>query len=102
MRQVEYCWNLAKAASNKLKHGVSFETASKAMSDPFRLDELDDDVHDEKRWRSLALADGVLILMIVHTNWDEDGLEVIRIISARSATRTERLRYEQNRIQNQS
>jgi uncharacterized protein len=102
MTQREYCWNNAKAASNKLKHGVSFMTASKAMSDPFRFDELDDDVHDEERWRSLALADGVLILLIIHTSWEEDETEIIRIISARPANREERWRYEQNRIQNES
>jgi uncharacterized DUF497 family protein len=100
MSRTEYCWNNAKAASNKLKHGVSFLTASKAMSDPYRLDEADDDIHGETRWRSLALADGVLILLIVNVTWDEGETEVIRIISARPATREEGLKYEQNRIQN--
>ena len=52
----------------------------------------------ERRWQTLGLVDGYLLLLVAHTVRDDvDGTEVIRIISARRAEPKERKRYEQNR-----
>ncbi len=48
----------------------------------------------EVRWQTVGMADGVLLLLVVHTFEDEDEAEVIRIISARKADAHERRRYE--------
>ena len=40
---------------------------------------------------------GVAVLLVAHTVREENANEVIRIISARRATREERNRYEQTR-----
>jgi uncharacterized protein len=99
--RTEFCWNLAKAASNYQKHGVAFDIAKEALSDPFRFDELDENAAGEMRWRSIAMLDGILIFFIVHTSWEDDGVHWVRLISARLATPRERRKYEQNRFQGQ-
>lgn len=90
-------WNPDKAASNLKKHRVSFETAIRAFADPFALVEQDRIENGEYRWQTLGIVDGYLLLLVAHTvQDDEDGTEVIRIISARRAEPKERKRYEQN------
>lgn len=90
-------WDQAKADSNRRKHGISFETAVRAFADPFALTVQDRIEQGEQRWQTLGIADGYLLLLVAHTVWDdEDGAEVIRIISARRAEPKERKRYEQN------
>jgi uncharacterized protein len=90
-------WRPAKAASNLRKHRVSFETAIRAFADPFAVVEQDRIENGERRWQTLGFVDGRLLLLVAHTvRNDEDGAEVIRIISARCAEPKERKRYEQN------
>ncbi|WP_342151653.1 BrnT family toxin [Methylorubrum sp. SB2] len=52
----------------------------------------------ELRWKAVGTMGGVAVLVVVHTvrERDEDGseIEIVRIISARRADRTERRRYE--------
>jgi uncharacterized protein len=50
---------------------------------------------DEYRWQTLGMVEGCLLLLVAHTVRDENGTEIIRIISARRASRKERRRYEQ-------
>lgn len=92
---VRFEWDVDKADSNLRKHGVAFEIAALAFADPFALIEQDRVEGGEQRWRTLGLAQGVLLLLVAHTVHDEADREVIRIISARPATRHERRRYEQ-------
>jgi uncharacterized DUF497 family protein len=94
---IEFHWNPAKARANALKHGVDFETASLVFDDPYALVEMDTSGASEERWRTLGLVDGVLLLLVVHTQFDEDDTEIVRIISARRTDPRERLRYEQAR-----
>ena len=76
---------------------MSFETAVRAFADPFALVKQDRIENEELRWQTLGVADGYLLLLVAHTiQDDEDGTEVIRIISARRAEPKERKRYEQN------
>lgn len=51
----------------------------------------------EERWQTLGLINGIVILLAAHTFHERDGIEVIRIISARKATRQERKHYDQNK-----
>ncbi len=50
----------------------------------------------EYRWQTLGLVEGHLLLLVAHTIYDDkDGIEIIRIISARRANLKERKRYEE-------
>jgi uncharacterized DUF497 family protein len=90
-------WDPVKAAANLRKHGVSFEIAVRAFADPFALTEQDRIEGGERRWQTLGMVEGQVLLLVAHTVRDEDGeaIEIIRIISARAADRRERRRYEQ-------
>jgi uncharacterized DUF497 family protein len=92
---IEFEWDQAKAKANKKKHGVSFEIACRVFADPFALVEQDRFVEGEYRWQTLGMVEGYLLLLVAHTVRDENGSEIIRIISARRASRRERKRYEQ-------
>lgn len=71
--------------------------ATYVFADPFAMVAQDRIENGEHRWQALGIAEGYLLLLVAHTVWDdEDGTEVIRIISARRAEHKERKRYEQN------
>lgn len=90
-------WDPAKAESNLRKHRVSFEIATRAFADPFAMSWQDRIEGGEYRWQTLGLVEGYLLLLVAHTFRDDDeGVDVIRIISARRAEPKERKRYEQN------
>ncbi|WP_413988400.1 BrnT family toxin [Labrys okinawensis] len=97
--KTRYEWDSTKADTNLRKHGVSFDIALRVFADPFALMEQDRIEEGEQRWQTLGWADNYMLLLVAHTLWEEeeDGslVEVIRIISARAATRKERRRYEQ-------
>lgn len=48
----------------------------------------------EERWHTLGVINGVWVIVVIHTDRDEDKGEIIRIISARKATSSERNFYE--------
>ncbi len=78
-------WDPEKNLANRRKHGISFGEASTIFEGPVLS--LEDDGHDgEVRERSYGLIGGLVIVCVIHT--DRDG--IIRIISARKATRNER------------
>jgi len=91
-------WDEAKNLSNQRKHGVSFEEATAVFLDPWHVSVEDRIEDEESRWQTLGFVEGLLLLLVAHTVREErEGgapIEVIRIISARRATRTERRRYE--------
>ena len=92
---IRFEWDEAKAKSNLRKHGVAFEDALLAFADPFALMQLDRVEDGEQRWQTLGMVGDYLVVLVAHTvGEDEDGTEVIRIISARAADRKERRRYE--------
>ena len=90
-------WDEGKARSNERKHGVRFDDAILAFADPYALVEQDRFEAGELRWQTLGLVEGIVLLLIAHTVRGEGDDEVIRIISARKATRQERIRYDENR-----
>ena len=91
---MRFVWNAIKSRANLAKHGLSFETARKVFDDPLHLSVLERIEDGEERWQTLGMV-GPVLLLVAHT-WatDADG-DVIRIISARKATRNERRAYEQ-------
>jgi len=90
---IEFEWNPAKADSNKRKHGVSFDEAMSIFYDECAT-QFYDDAHSEleDRFLMLGLSSGSRVLMVCH--YEEDAGNVIRIISARKATKSERRFYQ--------
>lgn len=94
--QVRFKWNKENATKHFRKHKVSFEIAARAFADPFALTEHDRSENGEQRWQTIGMVDGYLVVLVAHTvGEDDDGTEVICIISARKADPKERKRYEQ-------
>lgn len=76
---------------------MSFEIAARVFADPFAMTQQDRVEGGEYRWQTLGMVEGHLLLLVAHTVRDDaDGIELIRIISARRAEPKERKRYEQN------
>ena len=93
---MRFKWDPVKAKLNSRKHGVCFSDACLVFQDPLVLS-LPDLVHsiEEERWVSLGAAGPARLLVVVHTYRMREGEEVVRIISARSATTTERRHYRE-------
>ena len=87
-------WDPKKAASNLVKHGVSFDEATTIFADPAALDGPDVG-HSMDEARSLRLGRSVLdrVLVVAYAARKEAYGESIRIISARRASRQERTAY---------
>ncbi len=90
---VRFEWDEKKNRANIVKHRISFETARLVFDDPHVVSFPERNVEGEERWQSLGSADGIAILTVAHTVLDGDGNEVVRIISARKASPSERRRY---------
>jgi len=88
---MEFEWDEDKNLSNIRKHGIGFAKAQRIFEGEV-ITVVDHRFHyTEVRENSIGMVDGVLLLMVSHTD-TETGK--IRLISARKATRTERVRYE--------
>ncbi len=100
MIERRFTWHEAKNLSNQRKHdGLGFEVAARVFLDPLHLSVQDRREGREQRWQTLGQVGGVTVLLVAHT-FTEEGptdapIEVTHIISARRATRKERMRYEQ-------
>lgn len=85
-------WDPRKAKSNLKKHGVSFEEAATALSDPMAATGADPDHFIiEERYVTFGISQNGRLLVVSHTEKDE----IIRIISARKASKGEREIYEE-------
>lgn len=102
---VRYEWDEAKNKANQRKHaGISFELAALVFEDEFclvgpdRIDEM-----GEQRWHAIGSvqiekhADAVLLVVHVYRE-DLYGEEIIRIISAREAEKSEIRRYQEQKV----
>ena len=85
---IRFDWDPAKAAANLRKHGVSFEEARSVFYDEFAV-QFDDIAHagDEERFLMLGMSSGAHLLLVCHC--EREHGDVIRIISARKATKQE-------------
>ena len=93
---VSFAWDPRKNATNKRKHGVSFEEARTVFSDEHPVRYFDPDHSDhEDRFLMLGMASSLRVLIVNHSYTEHDA--VIRIISARKATRREEETYWRGR-----
>lgn len=93
---MKFEWDSAKEAINIQKHGVTFEQAAYVFADPYALNSYDEEhSDDEDRWILLGQSLNEVILVVVHTFITDDGTELVRIISARKATKREKQTYQQ-------
>jgi uncharacterized DUF497 family protein len=92
MARIRFEWDRVKNSINKRKHGVSFEEAETVFSDEHAL-LINDPEHsdEEERFILLGLSAALRTLVVCHCYREKD--EVIRIISARKADRSERNHY---------
>jgi uncharacterized protein len=92
---MRFTWDPRKDDANRQKHGVSFELARRVFDDPNHLSIQDRHEGGEERWQTIGLIGPVAIFLVAHTYEEDDGEEVVRIISARKATSAERRRYDE-------
>jgi uncharacterized DUF497 family protein len=86
-------WGEAKNCASKRKHGVSFEEAQTVFYDDWAILIEDDNPDDaEERFVLLGVSFALKTLVVCHCFREDD--DVIRIISARKADRSERRDYE--------
>ena len=92
MNEIKFEWDNNKDKSNQKKHGVSFEEAKTVFYDENAIEFYDfDHSHNEERFLLLGLSSKLRILLICHCFKEENG--IIRIISARKATKNEQKEY---------
>jgi uncharacterized DUF497 family protein len=92
MNEVKFTWDEEKAKANVRKHGVSFEEASSVFADEnARLKHDPEHSDEEDRFIILGFSSSLRVLVVCHVYRQND--QVIRIISARKATRNERTQY---------
>lgn len=89
---MQFEWDPAKEVTNLLKHGVSFDEASTVFGDALSVSgrDLEHSV-SEARIVTIGLSSARRVLIVCHT----DRGNVIRIFSARPATRKEKKIYEE-------
>ena len=91
IRYGDFEWDSRKASDNVRKHGVSFEEAASAFMDDLSVTLADRD--HPKRLVLIGMSLSLRLLVVVHAEKGEG--EILRLISARRATRPERRRYEE-------
>ena len=93
----EFEWDDAKAQANLAKHGVDFMDAMSVLADPLAMTRFDDEHSDEEeRWVSVGRAANGQLLLIVYTfHASGPNTALVRLISARAASRRERAQYEE-------
>ncbi len=90
---IKFEWDTVKATSNRKKHGVSFEEAQSIFYDEFAVQFFDEDNSvSEDRFLMLGLSDEARLLIVCHCERDQGN--IIRIISARKATKNESNHYQ--------
>ena len=92
MNEIKFDWDPNKALKNIEKHGVTFEEAITVFSDELAII-FDDPDHsqDEERSIIVGFSANARILIVCHCLREKGN--IIRIISARKATRTEEKQY---------
>ena len=90
--EIRFAWDENKNQINQKKHGISFDEAKTVFYDEEALI-IDDPAHskEEDRFLILGFSQKANLLVVCHCYRESD--RVIRIISARKATRTEAKQY---------
>jgi len=90
----QFDWDTDKNLSNIEKHGIPFKEAATVFRDDNAV-VLNDEAHsqDEERFVIIGFSGNLRLLMVCHCCVGNGNGDVIRIISARKATETERRVY---------
>ena len=95
MKDIDFEWDERKASMNLKKHGVSFEEATSVFYDENGLHIPDPDPsRDEDRFVLIGTSQRIRMVVVCHCYRKNDS--IIRLISARKATKQERNSYERN------
>ena len=85
---ITFDWDPGKAKANFRKHGVSFEEAQSVFYDEFALQYFDNEHSShEERFLLLGMSSGARVLLVCHC--EREAGDVVRIVSARKATKRE-------------
>ncbi|OGX41221.1 MAG: hypothetical protein A3C53_01390 [Omnitrophica WOR_2 bacterium RIFCSPHIGHO2_02_FULL_68_15] len=96
MSNITFAWDERKNRVNQRKHGVTFDEAKTVFYDDQAMEFPDPDrSREEERFLMVGLSARLRVLLVCHCFREDDA--VIRIISARKATRQESRYYEENR-----
>jgi len=87
-------WNARKDRANRKKHGVGFSEAALVFADPLARIFPDED-HSSDEYREIIIGHSPTNRLLV-ISFTESATDVVRIISARRATRREQFDYEEN------
>ena len=92
MKELRFEWDPAKADQNFRKHGISFEEAKSVFFDESAVEFYDDEHSEwEDRFLLLGLSSRLRLLLVCHCYREREA--VIRIVSARKATKNEARHY---------
>ncbi len=90
---IEFSWDEKKNNRNRIKHGVWFEEAQTVFDDSLARVFIDHEHSDEEeRYLILGVSTAGRLLIVVHCYREFDS--IVRIISARKATKSEEAHYE--------
>jgi uncharacterized DUF497 family protein len=90
---MRFVWDPAKDKGNQAKHGLSFREAVELFRSGVDYLEIYDEEHSDEEDRFIAIGPvkrGVIVVAYAEREGD-----VIRVLSARMATRTERRRFDE-------
>jgi uncharacterized protein len=90
-------WDELKNRRNIGRHKISFESAKLVFDDPHARSHQERETDGEERWQTVGVIGGSITVLVAHTYGEEGGEEVIRIVSARKATPSERRAYEEGK-----
>ena len=92
MNKLSFSWDEKKNKANQKKHKVSFEEAQSVFFDEDAIEYFDPEYSEsEDRFIMLGLSAHLRVLVVCHCYRENDS--VIRMISARKATKKERTSY---------
>ena len=92
---LKFEWDQEKAGFNLSKHKVGFDEASTVFADPLAKIFYDQDHSTDDETREIIVGHSILGRLLL-VSFTERGRDLVRIISARAATRKERKGYEEN------
>ncbi|MDD2499401.1 MAG: BrnT family toxin [Geobacter sp.] len=97
---MKFEWDTQKERQNIEKHKITFVDAGHVFADPWQLNLFDEDhSDDEDRWVVIGMIPDSSVLLVVHTMRISGNEQMVRIISARKATKRERETYFARRPQ---
>jgi uncharacterized protein len=90
---MRFQWDETKNISNIKKHGIDFVKAAEAFDDANQVSAFNGFYESEERWSLVGFTSDLALIVVIHVFRDAFGEDIVRIISARPATRHERNFY---------